>query len=527
MKRLLEDLGEGLEISQNLEKTIENALNYYFNFNRDTRYEFRIREELSRLFHEKKNNKAYFFPPPHQFRLRALGFNQILHILIKRLWDEEDFALYSKPPKEINFLELDASDVSLAKVKLEDAIRYVQNLRVIPFIVPEIDFFQRKRNEQIRFCLQWLQKGTSVQNFLNRMKLVGTYIQTIFYGGQNLISLAKEFEKNPGMQLVKEELPNEKLLEDKASLLTKIILSHPLVEAGYFKLSEATLKRTIINDSQKALFSKENLNYVIEILDKSKTNGLKLTDEQIKKTAAKIIVDYNKVLQANGVQKPEDNKVTVEPSVKTEQQSSTPKTMSFDLAHAYDALVYELKAELRKSTANTISVNQMIKTAVARLQSTYPGITEKHMIVIFMYLRDLERKPHSISEGINYMKNLGSKFGISELEVITIYFLMLTEKEKEFLSTSLKDFVENCIEEQGKLLKEKEIMILKSLFGNLPKEVNLNQFYQVKEKLKSRVESPIKKQIIEKLSEYIHVKIAEKKGSWVAEKMIQHGLLPN
>ncbi|MEM4271077.1 MAG: hypothetical protein QXO70_03210, partial [Candidatus Pacearchaeota archaeon] len=267
MKRLLEDMGDGVELSQNPEKTVENALKYYLNFQRDTPYEKRIRLEVAHIFNEKKNNRGYFFSAPNQFRLRGLGFNQIIQILIKRLWDEEEFTVISKIPKEIVFLDLEASDVSLAKVSLEDALRYVQNLRVLPFVVPELNFFQKKFPDQVKLCLQWLQKGNSIQSFLNRIKLVGAYPQTVFYAGQNLIQFAKEYEKNPAMQFIEEEVPTEKILEDKANILTRIVLSQPLVESGYFKFSELTLKRTIVNDASRALTEKENVNYLIEILD--------------------------------------------------------------------------------------------------------------------------------------------------------------------------------------------------------------------------------------------------------------------
>jgi hypothetical protein len=521
MGNLLEDLGNGLELSQNLEKTVENALSYYFNFERDTPYEHRIKTELYRVFQEKKNNKGYFFSPPNQFRLRALGFNQIIHILIKRLWDEEDFVLFSKIPKEISFLDLEATDVNMAKVSLEDAIRYVQNLRVLPFVVPEINFFTRKRPEQVRFCMQWLQKGNSVQNFLNRIKLVGIYPLTVFYAGQNLIELAKEFEKNPTMQLVEDEVPDEKIVEDKAGLLTRIILAHPMVESGYFKFSETTLRRTLFKDSAKALLGKENLNYIIDLLDKSKSNGLKVTEEQIKKAAVKIAVDYHKLIQ-----NPASPVIISQPNLPpvSEKEEPEKETLSFDLAHAYDALVYELKAELKKSNS-TISISHIIKSIVNKMKDRYHGISEKHLTVLFLYLKDLDKKTHTIPEGIQYMKSIGEKFRLSELEVYTIYFLMLTEKEKDFQEISLKEFVEECINDQQPLLNERQILILRSLFGHLPKEVSLNHFYQVKEKLKDRVEEISKKNIIETLSEYIHVKIAEKKGAWVVEKIKEHGLL--
>lgn len=529
MKRLLEDMGEGFELSQNPEKTVENALKYYLNFERDTPYEKRIRLELAIIFNEKKNNRSYFCSAPNQFRLRGLGFNQMIHILIKRLWDEEDFAVISKVPKEIAFLDLEASDVSLAKVSLDDALRYVQNLRVLPFVVPEINFFKKKFADQVKLCLQWLQKGNSIQSFLNRIKLVGAYPQTVFYAGQNLIQLAKEYEKNPAMQFVEQEVPSEKVIEDKVNILTRLILAQPLVEKGYFKFSELTLKRTILNDANRALSDKENVNYLIEILDKAKANGLKVTEEQVKVTAGKISLDFRRILH-NGTEsttepEPSESRQLEMKLVKEEAEPAT-KThkLQVDLAHAYDALLYELRNELKKNTS-TMNLSFIIRSIVNKIKPYYPGISEKHLTIIYLYLKDLERKEHSIQDGIQYMKQMSKKFGLSEIEALTIYFLMLSEKEKEFKEVPLNQFVEQCIQIEGGLLSKKQIVILKNLFGNLPKEVSLNHFYQVKEKLKDKTNEIRKKRAIDMLSEYVHVKIAERKSAWVYEKMRENGLI--
>ncbi|MCX7998938.1 MAG: hypothetical protein N3A69_08305, partial [Leptospiraceae bacterium] len=511
------------------EKTVENALRYYLNFERETAYEKRIRTEVAHIFNEKKNNRGYFFPAPNQFRLRGLGFNQIIHILIKRLWDEEEFAVISKIPKEIVFLDLEATDVSLARVSLEDALRYVQNLRVLPFVSPETNFFKRKLPEQIKFCLVWLQKGNSVQSFLNRIKLVGAYPQTVFYAGQNLIQIAKEYEKNPTMQITEDEPPSERILEDKANILTRLILSQPLVESGYFKFSETTLKRTILNDAAKALSEKENINYLIEILDKARSNGLKVTEEQVKKTAAKISMEYRKII-GNGneaiitnIETQEVKEEKPEQSVPNSSSQKT-KTLQVDLAHAYDALLYELRNELKKNSS-TINLSVIFRSIVNKMKSFYEGISERHLTIIYLYLKDLDKREHSIQDGIHYMRQMSQKFGLSEIEAFTIYFLMQTEKEKQFKEIPLSEFVEFCIREQESLLTQKQIVILRTLFGQLPKEISINHFYQVKEKLKDKTSEVAKKRAIDMLSEYVHVKIAEKKSAWVYEQMLENKLI--
>ena len=50
MANLLQDLEGTLEQSSNIETSISNHLKYYFNFNRDTKYEKRIHQELVSFF---------------------------------------------------------------------------------------------------------------------------------------------------------------------------------------------------------------------------------------------------------------------------------------------------------------------------------------------------------------------------------------------------------------------------------------------------------------------------------------------
>ncbi|MCX8000727.1 MAG: hypothetical protein N3A69_17565, partial [Leptospiraceae bacterium] len=87
------------------------------------------------------------------------------------------------------------------------------------------------------------------------------------------------------------------------------------------------------------------------------------------------------------------------------------------------------------------------------------------------------------------------------------------------------EFVEFCIREQEALLSQKQIVILRTLFGQLPREISINHFYQVKEKLKDKTNEVAKKRAIDMLAEYVHVKIAEKKSAWVYEKMLENKLI--
>ncbi|MCB1180360.1 MAG: hypothetical protein KDK36_22460, partial [Leptospiraceae bacterium] len=161
-----------------------------------------------------------------------------------------------------------------------------------------------------------------------------------------------------------------------------------------------------------------------------------------------------------------------------------------------------------------------------RVKESYPSITENHLTLIYLYLKDLDRKKHTVKEGISFFKIYGEKFKVPLLDSYILYFLLITDKTPEFTGLPLSEFVNLCIEDDlyGSI-SEKEGKILKSLFGNLPKEVSINHFYQVKEKLKQKVEDPGKKKAIDMLAEYVHVRIAEKKGNWAVEQMMDNGLI--
>ena len=125
MGKLLEDLEGQIILNQSDENTVANALKVYLNFQRGTTYEKRIQDEIKAVFYDKKNNKSYFFPPPKQNKLKTIGYNQMIHILVKRLWDEEDFFKITRNPSQISFISTDTMDISTASVSLSDAQKFI------------------------------------------------------------------------------------------------------------------------------------------------------------------------------------------------------------------------------------------------------------------------------------------------------------------------------------------------------------------------------------------------------------------
>ena len=79
-----------------------------------------------------------------------------------------------------------------------------------------------------------------------------------------------------------------------------------------------------------------------------------------------------------------------------------------------------------------------------------------------------------------------------------------------------KKVVEKCIQEDEKgILNESHIKILRSLFGSLPDELKASQFYSVKEKIKLKIEDPVRKKMVDSLTELITQKIRDIKTKWV------------
>ncbi|HNH10264.1 MAG TPA: hypothetical protein PK683_17325, partial [Leptospiraceae bacterium] len=116
MRPLLEDLKVNLELNKNPSDTVLQALNFYCSLKDNDSYEKRIKDELLLILSEKRTSKAYFNIPFQNSRLKPSGYNQIIMVLLKRIWEEEDFTRMTKLPKEIRFLNLDETGYSGARI---------------------------------------------------------------------------------------------------------------------------------------------------------------------------------------------------------------------------------------------------------------------------------------------------------------------------------------------------------------------------------------------------------------------------
>lgn len=194
MAKLLDDLEGQIILNQSDENTVANALKMYLNFERGSNYDKRILEEVKKVFLEKLSNKSYFFQPPKQNKLKAIGYNQMIHILVKRLWDEEDFFKITRNPSQISFISTETADISTANISLTDVQKFIANQNIFSFISSgDISFFNKSTPDQIRKCLTWIKNGNNMPKFLDRIRLVGGYVQTVFFAAQNLLVVAAEY----------------------------------------------------------------------------------------------------------------------------------------------------------------------------------------------------------------------------------------------------------------------------------------------------------------------------------------------
>ena len=201
MGKLLDDLEGQIILNQSDENTVANALKVYLIFEKGSTYEKRVQEEMKQIFLDKKSNKSYFFAPPKQNKLKVIGFNQMIHILIKKLWDEEDFFKITRNPSQISFLSTDTMDIYNATVSLPDVQKFIANQNIFPFLSSgDISFFTKSQPDQVRKCITWIKNGNTMPKFLDRIRLVGTYVQSVFYAARALQNIAKEFEHSADEQ---------------------------------------------------------------------------------------------------------------------------------------------------------------------------------------------------------------------------------------------------------------------------------------------------------------------------------------
>lgn len=516
MRPLLEDLKVNLELNKNPSETILQALNFYCSLKDDENYEKRIKDELLLILSEKRTSKAYFNIPFQNSRLKPSGYNQIIMVLLKRIWEEEDFTRMAKLPKEIRFLNLDETGYAGARISEDDVWRYTSNLNVLPFISSSTGFFQKRREEQIKQVQNWLKFGNKLSDFLSRIRLSGAFAKTIHSAGKNLAYFAEEYDRNPSF--LDKALPDHSnsAPESFIDLLSEAVLSNHQVEEGYFKINELTLKRQFQNAEIKAEDSRHTLKVLFEILKESKVSSLKMEDEEIIKLGARILSDFQKTVSSAG-------NTAIRPAVPSGYESYTKafaalaeeSNTRLDYAFLTDKLLYELREIIRKNP-NPSELHLYIRSLTDSCRKTIPDITEKHITLSYLILREILKNVPEKSM-LEHTVQMAEKLKVSREEAVLLFHFLLSDRASG-LQLSLKNFTEKCIaENQNSILSEKQIGILRGITGNLNDSVKAFQFQILKEKIKSKIEDEERKKIIDTVTELVHIRIAEIRAEWTVK----------
>lgn len=535
--RLLHELDGNVQLSISDPASIEKAVSIYFNFDKGTDYDKRIRDEVITLFNQKKNNPSYFSFTSKQTKIKPTGFNQIIHILVKRIWDEEEFALITKNPSEINFLEND-KEIKDAKVSLEDIERYISNLKILPFVTIESKFFALPDSNKARKALDWLKsdKSNTLPKLLQKLKLIGSYVQTVFYAGYHLMDIAQKAADNKPFltpeeeeALRKREENAEVTKERKAEILTKVIMHQKEVREGYLVFTEPTLKRNLIHNHEDLLQKDTELKVYVDFLQQSKSHNLKLPNEVFVKCVERIVVEYRELLERIKSM-PHDDHPTTNPksstvnTTQTHTVNSSPSTTSahhpsMDFIFMIDGLLHEFRHIPKTQKSNT-EIHTELDGFYGKIHKDFPSIEKKYVTLIYLLIKEAKKSPNVFDENsIKMLQDLSVKTGIPEKECQLIYLLIQSDNEPILLEKPLVEFVEDCLNQDEKgILNDSHKKALKSLFASIPPTVKAHQFYTVKEVIKSKMNEVPKKKMVDSLAELIHSKIREIRTNYVIQK---------
>ena len=501
MGNLLQDLEGTLEQSSNIETSITNHLKYYLNFNRDTRYEKRLQQELLSFFKEKKSNKNYFHTEGSTIKLKPANFNSVMQFFLKRLWDEENFNNIMKHPATMAFIAEGTAHVKNAKVSLEDIQKQTSAFKLFPFIPPEKNFFSMPMTEQVKLASDWIKNGNKLNHLLERIKLIGSFVQTMYLLGQLLIKLGEDLEANKIAQPQVEEVSQD-TVEVRAGILAQTIMNHPLTRGGYLKFSETPLRRSLaLNDAHNLTKENISLKFIFSILNPARSMGI--GDKEVAMAANKILEDFK---VAAFSEKKEEQKV--EPSVSLK-----------DLSKAIDQILFEVRSIIR-ANEEPAKMRTSIRTLSEKVAQSCPGISERHITLIYLFLKDIYRPGRAFTnkDVVDTYNAISEKFKLSLSESRGIYHLIESEN-LDSLKEPLSSFIDKYSKEDKKELSDKQLEMLKSIMGNFPKEITVNQFHSIREKLKLKMEDESKKKMIEVISLPIYNKIADLRFNHAESKL--------
>jgi hypothetical protein len=548
-KRLLDELDGKLKLAINEPASIEKVISTYYAFEKNSDYDKRIRVELINLFYSKKNNTSYFFQPPKDNKMKTIGFNQMVHTIVRRLWDEEEFAMIAKNPSEIVFLEAD-KEYKEAKVSLEDAQKYVYSLKILPFITSDSKFFTLSDQNKLKKSLEWLKldKFNTIPKLLDRLKLVGSYVQTVYFAGTNLIDIAqKSLEKKPietEEEISKREEEKEDLtLEKKADILAKIITRQKEVTEGYFLFTESVLRRNLVSNRQDLLKKDTELKVYVEFVQQARSHNLRISNEAFIKCVERIVREFREATvpaakvkggEEPPIKAPPTTTQTVSPTTaestaplipsKTHTTEPTttvpnhPPVFHIDYIHIVDYLLHEFRI-LFKHLNDGDNLQSEIDHLTEKLHHENHSIQKKHVTMIYLLLKEAKKTPGIFDEGsLKLVQTISTKLDIPEKDCKLVYLLLQSENDKTLSEKPLSEFVEDCIAQDDKgILTETHIKILRTLFANIPITVKANQFYTIKEVLKSKIPDENKKKVVDSLTNLIHLRVRELRANYVVK----------
>ena len=242
-----------------------------------------------------------------------------------------------------------------------------------------------------------------------------------------------------------------------------------------------------------AYLTKEGINikFIYSLLTPTRNSGV--TDKELAVAAGKILEDFKSLAFSEKKEEP-----------KTENNLNLK-----DLSRVIDFILMEVRAIIRSGEEPAkmrISVRAISESAI----TVCPGITERHITLVYLYLKDIYHhgKNSNPKDILDTYMAISDKFKLNAIDSKYIYYLIDSET-LDSMKEPLSHFIEKYSKEEKKELSDKQVETLKSIMGNFPKEVTLNQLFSIKEKLKLKVEDEPKKKMIEIISTPLLNRIAD------------------